>query len=181
MESWASAVMAVVDVDASPQRFRLWCGVYDGVWCTETVTGPPGRQGVSREETDFHVIFAKVANRPIPQQAQHICITFVQCLTNIKNVGPTFYKCYTTVLCLLGNLVNWPTRRSSRVEMKLGQHRKRWAEFWKLKWAATANVLIYSICPPPPPPHAAPPSIPATDDPHLSEKHTCTPTPRILS
>ena len=133
MESWASAVMAVVDVDASPQRFRLWCGVYDGVWCTETVTGPPGRQGVSREETDFHVIFAKVANRPIPQQAQHICITFVQCLTNIKNDGPAFYKCYTTVLCLLGNL----------------------GRIFKIKMGssyifATANVLIYSICPPPP-------------------------------
>ena len=29
-------------------------------------------------------------------------ITFVQCWTNVENVGPTLYKCYTNVLCLLG-------------------------------------------------------------------------------
>ena len=27
---------------------------------------------------------------------------FVQCWTNVENVGPTLYKCYTDVLCLLG-------------------------------------------------------------------------------
>ena len=27
---------------------------------------------------------------------------FVQCWTNFKDVGPTLYKCYTNVLCLLG-------------------------------------------------------------------------------
>ena len=36
------------------------------------------------------------------QQAQNICITFVQCRTNIEDVEPTLYKCYTHVLCLLG-------------------------------------------------------------------------------
>ena len=29
------------------------------------------------------------------------CITFVQCCTNVEDVGPTLYKCYTNVLCLL--------------------------------------------------------------------------------
>ena len=28
--------------------------------------------------------------------------TFVQCWTNVKEVVPTLYKCYTNVLCLLG-------------------------------------------------------------------------------
>ena len=28
-------------------------------------------------------------------------ITFVQCWTNVEDVAPTFYKCYTDVLCLL--------------------------------------------------------------------------------
>ena len=37
-----------------------------------------------------------------PQQTQNICITFIQCWTNVEDVGPTFYKCYTNVLCLLG-------------------------------------------------------------------------------
>ena len=36
------------------------------------------------------------------QQAQNICITFVQCWSSVKDVGPTLYKCYTNVLCLLG-------------------------------------------------------------------------------
>ena len=35
------------------------------------------------------------------QQTQNICITFVQCWTNVED-GPTLYKCYTNVLCLLG-------------------------------------------------------------------------------
>ena len=32
---------------------------------------------------------------------QNICITFVQCWTNVFDVGPTLYKCYTNVLCVL--------------------------------------------------------------------------------
>ena len=30
-------------------------------------------------------------------------MTFVQCLTNVEDVAPTLYKCYTNVLCLLGS------------------------------------------------------------------------------
>ena len=33
---------------------------------------------------------------------QNIWITFVQCWTNVEDVGPTLYKWYTNVLCLLG-------------------------------------------------------------------------------
>ena len=36
------------------------------------------------------------------QQTQNICITFVQCRSNVFDVGPTLYKCYTNVLCLPG-------------------------------------------------------------------------------
>ena len=32
-----------------------------------------------------------------PQQTQNISITFIQCWTNVKDVGPTLYKCYTNV------------------------------------------------------------------------------------
>ena len=51
------------------------------------------------------------------QQTRNICIIFVQCWTNVEDVGPTLYKCYTNVLCLLGrdNIV-WPgvcTHRNS--------------------------------------------------------------------
>ena len=39
---------------------------------------------------------------PTAQQTQTICITFTQCRPNVEDVGPTLYKCYTNVLCLLG-------------------------------------------------------------------------------
>ena len=37
------------------------------------------------------------------QQTQNICIIFVQRRTNVFDVGPTLYICYTNVLCLLGS------------------------------------------------------------------------------
>ena len=43
------------------------------------------------------------------QSTQSICITFIQCWTNVEDVGPTLYKCYTNVLCLLGSSVQRPT------------------------------------------------------------------------
>ena len=36
----------------------------------------------------------------------NICITFVQCWTNVEDVGPTLYKCYTNVLCFLGEILH---------------------------------------------------------------------------
>ena len=36
------------------------------------------------------------------QWTQNICITFIQCWTNVEDVGPTLYKCYTNVFCSLG-------------------------------------------------------------------------------
>ena len=40
--------------------------------------------------------------RMVSQQTQDICITFIQRRPNVFDVGPTLYKCYTNVLCLLG-------------------------------------------------------------------------------
>ena len=36
------------------------------------------------------------------QQTQNICITFIQCWTNVEDVGSMLFKYYTNVLCLLG-------------------------------------------------------------------------------
>ena len=36
------------------------------------------------------------------QQTQNICIPFIQRRPNVFDAGPTLYKCYTNVLCLLG-------------------------------------------------------------------------------
>ena len=38
----------------------------------------------------------------ISQQAQNISITFIQRRTNVLDVGPTLYKCFTNVFHLLG-------------------------------------------------------------------------------
>ena len=40
--------------------------------------------------------------RNTTQQTQNISITFVQRRPNVFDAGPTLYKCYTNVLCLLG-------------------------------------------------------------------------------
>ena len=36
------------------------------------------------------------------QQTQNICITLVQCWTNVEDVGPTLYKCYTNIFGFAG-------------------------------------------------------------------------------
>ena len=36
------------------------------------------------------------------QWTKNICLTFIQHRPNVFDVGPTLYKCYTDVLCLLG-------------------------------------------------------------------------------
>ena len=44
----------------------------------------------------------------LTQRTQNNCITFIQCWSNVEDVGPTLYKCYTNVLCLLGMVwFNW--------------------------------------------------------------------------
>ena len=37
----------------------------------------------------------------LSKQTQNICITFAQRRPNVFDVGPTLYKSYTNVLCLL--------------------------------------------------------------------------------
>ena len=41
-------------------------------------------------------------NTKVTKQTQNICITFVQWWTNVFDVGPPLYKCYTHVLRLRG-------------------------------------------------------------------------------
>ena len=47
------------------------------------------------------VISASLLHYSLAQQTQNMCITFVQCWTNVEDVGPMLYKCYTNGLCLL--------------------------------------------------------------------------------
>ena len=41
------------------------------------------------------------------EYTQNIRIAFVRCWINVEGVGPTLYKCYTNVLCLLGDTALW--------------------------------------------------------------------------
>ena len=56
----------------------------------------------------FSSSYFVIRSRPIiiiilyTQQTQNIFITFVQRQPNVFDVGPTLYKCYKNVLCLLG-------------------------------------------------------------------------------
>ena len=48
----------------------------------------------------FHFFVCHI--RLATQQTQNICIAFVQCWTDVNDVGPTLYECYTNLVCLLG-------------------------------------------------------------------------------
>ena len=50
------------------------------------------------------------------QQTHNICITFIQCLSNGKDVGLTLYKCYANVLCLLGCHRSWRNTQRKSLE-----------------------------------------------------------------
>ena len=49
---------------------------------------------------------------------------FMQCWTNVENVGPTLYKCYTNVLCLL--CCRRTFSQTLYIDSMLGQRRRRW-------------------------------------------------------
>ena len=53
------------------------------------------------KKLDYIVTGYDLTKRLNTQQTQNICITFVQRRPNVFDVGPTLYKCYTNVLCLL--------------------------------------------------------------------------------
>ena len=58
----------------------------------------------------------------LTQRTQNICITFIQCRINVADVGPTLYKCYTNVLCLLGYSLTLST---------VSEHSRRVHQQWR--------------------------------------------------
>ena len=49
-------------------------------------------------DSSLIIIIGLCARDAIPSKRK----AFVQCWTNVEDVGPTLYKCYMNVLCLLG-------------------------------------------------------------------------------
>ena len=100
----------------------------------------------------------KQKKQPASQQTQNICMTFVQRWTNVEDVGPTFYKCYTNVLCLLGDHQVIPAnlRRWTSAGLMLGHRRRRGFNFKpaliqcflsQLIQRATSNYRPFCIMP----------------------------------
>ena len=76
-----------------PARFSVRAGPAEPWWHS------PGHNTSKRHNLATK---EKHMKYPVSQQTQNMCITFVQCWTNVEDDGPTLYKCYTHVLCLLG-------------------------------------------------------------------------------
>ena len=57
-----------------------------------------------------------MGNTTLSQQTQNIFITFIQRRSNVLDVGPALYKCYTNVLFLLG--VQWVMSDSLLIRAK---------------------------------------------------------------
>ena len=56
----------------------------------------PGNEQIKTSTVIIVVISSERVN-----STQNICATFIQCWSNVEDVGPTLYKCCTNVLCLL--------------------------------------------------------------------------------
>ena len=92
---------------------------------------------------NFSAILTNSLIRPslsvnMTQQAQNICIIFIQRRPNVFDVGPTLYKCYTDVLCLLGistwcwfnvGLRQWPSWGTTAIGVETVRFNgKHWAK-----------------------------------------------------
>ena len=91
----------------------------------------------------------------LSQQTQNICITFVQCWTNVEDVGSRLYKCYTNVLCLLGYVTivhrfnPADMRHFTNVDLRLGHRRRRWANLKPtlVKWLVFSGKVMKVMLP----------------------------------
>ena len=102
---------------------------------------------------------------PTAQQTQNICIAFIQRRSSVFDVGPTLYKCYTNILCLLGQderricdlqwtYMSQPTQYSLPIQccfnfgsltVILSQHKNSIGPVYRANWRtglASSNLLV---------------------------------------
>ena len=72
--------------------------------------------------------------------SKNICITFIQCWSNVEDVRPTLYKCYTNVYCVTSLPTN--IRRSFNVDLMLGRRRRRWTN----NKSTSINIPHSDVC-----------------------------------
>ena len=93
------------------------------------------------------------------QQRQTICISFIQCWTNVKDVGPTLYKWYRNVMCLLGRRLKtmaqcrvnheicWPSIESMRSNDRISYFSNQWPLNWLMSPTWSTSPILIPILP----------------------------------
>ena len=82
--------------------------------CKQTDCITAGMSKLADPKLDWH-----------PVNSKHL-YDFIQSWTNVEDVGPTLYKCYTIVLCLLGR---WTFSQTLYISPMLGQRHRRWPNY----------------------------------------------------
>ena len=93
-DSWTCTVSAWSTVCQS----HVTVTSVDTIWTNTTTT--PSSSSTQKNTSSPHTTLC-VWMICLPANI-NICIPFMQCWTNVDDVGPTFYKCYAIVLYLLG-------------------------------------------------------------------------------
>ena len=78
------------------------------------------------------------------EQTRTICITFVQCWTNVEDVSLTLYKCYTKCFVFAGIVVlmrSANTHQTRDVDPMLGRRQRRRANI-----NPALGLLLYMLC-----------------------------------
>ena len=101
-ETWSSIVTGLNDFHLLKQRIASNKGFRVSRIERNITFGKFGTLGEGNGNGREHFSAKNPQRGMDSQQTQEICITFVQRLTNVFDVGPTLYKCYTNILCLLG-------------------------------------------------------------------------------
>ena len=70
------------------------------------------------------------------------CITFVQRRLNVFDAGPTLYKCYTNVLCLLG-IYDWRFSPQG-TGVTLNDDHIKWADGYMFVYDVTRPNTLYA-------------------------------------
>ena len=85
----------------------------------------------------------------VNQKTQNICITFVQHRPNVFDGGPTLYKCYTNVLCWLGQYgtpaISYFTSIDSTRNVHIPANTRRWTNFGSMLAHRLRNLHHYRL------------------------------------
>ena len=93
--SWDAGQIDVGKGSMSGKRLLSWMDDDPQDVHTATLSSGPGSEGAEW--------VYPVSSGNSQEKTQNICITVIQCRTSVEDVGPTLYKCYANVLCLLGS------------------------------------------------------------------------------